>query len=69
MYSVVVKDGGEVVATSLLEGLAEAVSFGRGESCEGNSITIYDSVQDACGNIVHLNKVLFMIMPKENPYV
>ncbi len=29
MYSIVVRDGREVVAKSVKEGLAEAVSFGR----------------------------------------
>jgi hypothetical protein len=69
MYSVYVKDSGETVASSVFEGLAEAVSFGREESLEGNSITVYAAVQDASGNIMHLNKVLSMIMPKETPYV
>jgi hypothetical protein len=69
MYSVYVRDSGETVASSVFEGLAEAVSFGREESLEGNSITIYSSVQDASGNIMHLDKVLSMVMPKETPYV
>jgi hypothetical protein len=69
MYSVYVRDSGETVASSVFEGLAEAVSFGREESLEGNSITIYSSVQDASGDIMHLDKVLSMVMPKETPYV
>lgn len=69
MYSVYVRDSGDTVASSVFEGLAEAVSFGRGESLEGNSITVYEAVQDASGDIVHLNKVLSMVMPKETPYV
>jgi hypothetical protein len=69
MYSVIVKDEGNVVARSTLDGLAEAVSFGREESLEGNSITIYEAVQDASGDILHISKVLFMVMPKETPYV
>lgn len=69
MYSVVVRDGVGVVARSILDGLAEAVSFGREESLEGNSITIYEAVQDASGSILHTHKVLSMVMPKETPYV
>ena len=69
MYSVIVRDDLGVVARSTLDGLAEAVSFGREESLEGNSITIYHAVQDASGNILHTDKVLSMIMPKETPYV
>jgi len=69
MYSIVVRDGREVVAKSVKEGLAEAVSFGRRKSLEGNRITIYDAVQDSNGDILHINKVLTMVMPKETPYV
>jgi len=69
MYSVYVRDSGETVASSVFEGLAEAVSFGREESLEGNIITVYSAVQDASGDIVHLYKVLYMVMPKETPYV
>ena len=69
MYSVYVRDSGVTVASSVFEGLAEAVSFGREESLEGNSITVYSAVQDASGDIVHLYKVLYMVMPKETPYV
>ena len=69
MYSVIVRDDTGVIARSVLDGLAEAVSFGREESLEGNSITVYAAVQDASGDIMHLNKVLYMIMPKETPYV
>jgi hypothetical protein len=69
MYSVIVRDDTGVVARSVLDGLAEAVSFGREESLEGNSITVYEAVQDASGSILHISKVLSMIMPKETPYV
>lgn len=69
MYSVIVRDELGVVARSVLDGLAEAVSFGREESLEGNSITVYAAVQDASGDILHTHKVLFMVMPKETPYV
>jgi hypothetical protein len=69
MYNVFVRDNNEVIASSLFEGLAEAVSFGREESLEGNSITIYHAVQDASGEILHTDKVFSMIMPKETPYV
>jgi len=69
MYSVIVRDDTGVVARSVLDGLAEAVSFGREESLEGNSITIYEAVQDASGDILHTHKVLSMVMPKETPYV
>jgi len=69
MYSVIVRDELGVVARSTLDGLAEAVSFGREESLEGNSITIYEAVQDASGDILHTHKVLSMVMPKETPYV
>ena len=69
MYSVIVKEEDMVVARSILDGLAEAVSFGREESQEGNSITIYEAVQDSSGYILHTHKVLSIIMPKETPYV
>jgi len=69
MYSVYVRESGETIASSVFEGLAEAVSFGREESLEGNSITVYFAVQDASGDIMHLSKVLSMVMPKETPYV
>jgi len=69
MYSVIVRDDTGVVARSVLDGLAEAVSFGREESLEGNSITVYEAVQDSSGDILHISKVLSMIMPKETPYV
>ena len=69
MYSVIVRDDTGVVARSVLDGLAEAVSFGREESLEGNIITVYSAVQDASGDIMHLYKVLYMVMPKETPYV
>ena len=69
MYSVYVRESGETIASSVFEGLAEAVSFGREESLEGNSITVYEAVQDASGSILHISKVLSMIMPKETPYV
>jgi hypothetical protein len=69
MYSVYGRDSGETVASSVFEGLAEAVSIGREESLEGNSITVYSAVQDASGDIMHLYKVLSMVMPKETPYV
>lgn len=69
MYSVIVSDEEGVRAKSIKDGLAEAVSFGRRKSLEGNRITVYEAVQESNGEILHLNKVISMVMPKETPYV
>ena len=58
MYHVVVSDSSNVISHSLCEGLGEAVLFGHRTGRKGNSIHIYDSVQDATGEIVHLNESL-----------
>lgn len=62
MYHVIVSDSSKVIASSLQEGLAEAVMVGRGLGQKGNRITVYDSVQDATGEIVHLSKTLSVIL-------
>jgi hypothetical protein len=66
MYHVIVRQNKEVIAQTLLDGLAEAVNFGREESSRGDLITIYDSLRDSAGNILHLNKVLSMIFTEDN---
>jgi hypothetical protein len=65
MYHVMVRNNRNVMAEEVLDGLAEAVAFGRNNSVEGNVIDIYSSLQDATGNIMHLHKVLSLVMPKE----
>lgn len=65
MYHVMVKNKKDVMAEEVLDGLAEAVAFGRDNSVEGNVIDIYSALQDATGNIMHLHKVLSLVMPKE----
>lgn len=65
MYHVTVKKNKEVIAESILDGLADAVSFGRDNSEKGNLITVWEAIQDASGDIVHTHKVLSMIMPEE----
>ncbi len=53
------------MAEEVLDGLAEAVVFGRENSVEGNVIDIYSALQDASGDIMHLHKVLSLVMPNE----
>jgi prephenate dehydratase len=65
MYHVMVKNKKDVIAEEVLDGLADAVAFGRENSVEGNVIDIYDALQDATGNIMHLHKVISLVMPKE----
>lgn len=65
MYNVVIKDNGKVMATSLQDELAVAVSYGRQLGRKGNRITIYDSLQDATGEIVNLSEVLTMILEED----
>lgn len=65
MYHVTVSDNRKVIASSLQDGLANAVAVGRRLGRKGNRITIYDSVQDATGEIVHLNEVLCVVLDEE----
>ena len=69
MYHVTVSDRGRIIASSLQEGLADAVAYGRELGREGNLITVYDSVQDATGEILHLNEVLSTVILEEEPRV
>jgi len=66
MYHAVVSDNNKIIAHSLCEGLGEAVMFGHRTGRKGNSIHIYESVQDATGEIVHLNETLTTVL-EENP--
>lgn len=65
MYHVTVIDRGRVIASSFQEGLANAVAVGRRLGRKGNRITVYDSVQDAAGEIVHLSEVLSVVLDEE----
>lgn len=65
MYHVVVRNTKSVIAEEVLDGLADAVTFGRENSVEGNVIDIYDALQDASGKIMHLHKVISMVMTNE----
>lgn len=67
MYHVTVSDRGRVIASSLQDGLANAVAYGRQLGRKGNRITVYDSVQDATGEILHLNEVLSTVILEEEP--
>lgn len=58
MYHVIVSENRKAIGSSLQEGLADAVMMGRKIGQKGNRITVYDSVQDATGKIVHLSKIL-----------
>ena len=58
MYHVTVNDRGRVIASALREGLADAVAYGRKKGQKGNRITVFDSLQDATGEIIHLGKVM-----------
>ena len=66
MYHVTVRNSNEIIAEEILDGFAEAVSFGLEESVEGNSIRVYYSMQDACGQVLDLDLVLSMKVPKGN---
>ena len=66
MYHVTVSDNRKVIASSLQDGLANAVAVGRRLGRKGNRITIYDSVQDATGEIVHLNEVLSVALDEDH---
>jgi metal-responsive CopG/Arc/MetJ family transcriptional regulator len=67
MYHVTIKSSrGRVIAEALREGLAEAVNYGHKKSLEGNSISVYEALQDATGAIMHLHKVVTFMKPKGN---
>lgn len=65
MYHVMIRGNKKVIAEEVLDGLADAVAFGRDNSVEGNVIDIYSALQDATGNILHTHKVLSLVMPNE----
>jgi hypothetical protein len=65
MYHVMVRNNKNVMAEEVLDGLADAVAFGRENSVEGNVIDIYSALQDATGNIMHIHKVLSLVKPNE----
>lgn len=65
MYHVTVSDRGRIIASTLREGLADAVAYGRKKGQKGNRITVYDSLQDATGSVLHLNEVLTMTLLDE----
>jgi hypothetical protein len=65
MYHVMVRNNRSVIAEEVLDGLADAVAFGTENSVEGNVIDIFDALQDASGNIMHLHKVLSLVKPNE----
>lgn len=66
MYHVTVSDNKRIITGALREGLADAVAYGRKKGQKGNRITVFDSLQDATGGIVHLSKVLSMILHDED---
>ncbi len=63
MYHTTITNSGRLIGSTLSEGLADAVNFGVQRGLKGNRITVYESVQDATGEIVHLNEALtFMVL-------
>lgn len=62
MYHVTVSAGKSVIAEDFYEGLGDAVLFGRNVGQKGNRITVYESVQDSFGEIVHINEVLSVVL-------
>lgn len=66
MYHVTIKNRNRIIASALREGLAEAVNYGHKKSFEGNSISIYEALQDATGDILNLHEVLTFMKPKGN---
>jgi len=65
MYQVYVIDKGKVIGSALEYGLANAVALGRRMSSEGNSIVVYEALQDSSGETLHLSKVLSVVVSKE----
>jgi hypothetical protein len=66
MYQVYVIDKGKVIGSALEHGgLANAVALGRRMSSEGNSIVVYEALQDSSGETLHLSKVLSVVVSKE----
>jgi hypothetical protein len=66
VYHVIVTDSRKrIMAEALREGLADAVAYGRRKSQEGNLIRVFDALQDASGEIVHISKVLTVVHLKE----
>ena len=48
MYYVKVTEGDNIVASTLSDILSEAVSFGNRVSYKGNTVTVYEAVQNLC---------------------
>ena len=48
MYYVKVTEGDNIVASTLSDILSEAVSFGNKVSYKGNTVTVYEAVQNLC---------------------
>lgn len=66
MYHVTVSAGKNVIAENLYEGLGDSVLFGRSVGQKGNRITIYESVQDSSGEIVHISEVLSVVLTEHD---
>lgn len=49
----------------LSDSLADAVAYGHDNSDEGNSISIYETVQDSFGEPIPLHKVLSFVKLRE----
>lgn len=64
MYHVTIRNNKRIIASTLREGLADAVNYGHKKSREGNSISIYEALQDATGDIMHLHEVVTFMKPK-----
>ena len=66
MYHVTIRDSRKIIRDALREGLAEAVEWGDSHSWKGNRISVYEAVQDATGDILHLSKVLSVVKLEGN---
>jgi hypothetical protein len=54
MYHAVIRERGEVVSERLVEALGEAVAYAEEEGAEGNLVQVFEALQDASGDILHL---------------
>lgn len=65
MYHAVIKNGGEVVSERLVEALGEAVAYAEEGGAEGNLVQVFEALQDASGDIMHLSLSLSFYLKGE----
>jgi len=61
MYHVTIRDSRKIIGQALRDGLAEAVEWGVVNSLKGNHISVYEAMQDATGDILHLSKAVSLV--------